>query len=188
MIVPFRYREAHSSMKYSEVFPCRDCCRCFGLSLLFIHNVSGLPVIVAGGLWQSRPHSYLTLGPLHHLAHSQKHTVSERLSQQPPYSDSAGLMLPSLHRLSPARTKAAGNCSASEVKPLSGRNRLSRLCCELLNDVSQVNPFIFTTCAAAEFGEEVADELFLCGRVSRQLSAVGVVGLVGLFSDLRTRR
>lgn len=34
-----------------------------------------------------RPHSYLTLGPLHHLAHSQN-TVSGWVSQQPPYSNS----------------------------------------------------------------------------------------------------
>lgn len=61
-----------------EIFTCRDCCRCFRPSVLFIHNGPRLPVIVAGGLWLSRPHSYLTLGPLHLLAHSQKH-----ISQQP---------------------------------------------------------------------------------------------------------
>lgn len=81
-------------MKYSQVFPSRDCCRCFRLSVLFIHNVPRLSVIVAGRLWLSRPHSYLTLGPLRHLAHSQKHIVSAWLSQQPPCSNSAGLMLP----------------------------------------------------------------------------------------------
>lgn len=66
-----------------EIFTCRDCCRCFRPSVLFIHKGPPLPVIVAGGLRLSRPHSYLTLGPLHLLAHSQKHIVSAWLSQQP---------------------------------------------------------------------------------------------------------
>lgn len=38
---------------------------------------------------------------------------------------------------------------------------------------------------AAELGEEVADERVLRGGVSRQLSDVRVVALVGLFADLR---
>lgn len=80
-------------MKYSDLFPCRDCCRCFRLNILFIPNVSRHPVIVAGGLWHSRPHSYLTPGPFHHLAHSQKHIVSEWLLQPLRYSNSGALML-----------------------------------------------------------------------------------------------
>lgn len=42
--------------------------------------------------------------------------------------------------------------------------------------------------AADELGEEVADEHLLRGRVSRQLSAVGVVGLVRVLADLRAGR
>lgn len=44
---------------------------------------------------------------------------------------------------------------------------------------------MFPACFPAELGEEVADEHLLCGRVSRQLSAVGVVGLVGVLADVR---
>lgn len=40
IIAPFQYYSAHSNMKYSGIFLCRDCCRCFWLSVLFIHNVS----------------------------------------------------------------------------------------------------------------------------------------------------
>lgn len=48
-------------------------------------------------------------------------------------------------------------------------------------------PFRSLTRAAVVFGEEVADEHLLCGRVSRQLPAVGVVGLDRVFADLWTR-
>lgn len=171
-------------MKYSQVFPTRDGCRCFRLSVLFIHNGPGLSVIVAGRLWLSRPHSYLTLGPLHHLARLQKHIVSAFTAAsafQLRWPDAAQ------RSLFPARTKASGNCRG--VKLPSGRNRLSWPCSDWMISRCVMNfiPFSFPERAAVEFGEEVADEHLLCGRVSRQLSAVGVVGLVRVFADMWTR-
>lgn len=53
-----------------------------------------------------------------------------------------------------------------------------------LNDLSS---FAFIISISAEFGEELADERLVHRRVSRQLPAVGVVGLVRMFANLWAR-
>lgn len=123
-----------------EIITCRDCCRCFRPSVLFIHNGPRLPVIVAGGLWLSRPHSYLTLGPLHLLAHSQKH-----ISQQP--FDVPTLLAwccPGAVCPRP-KQKASGNCSAERSS-----------CCLAVTD--------WVGCAVTEWFDDVS-WIFVSPRV-----------------------
>lgn len=147
-------------MKYSDLFPCRDCCRCFRLNILFIPNVSRHPVIVAGGLWHSRPHSYLTPGPFHHLAHSQKHIVSEWLLQPLRYSNSGAVQ----HSLSPARTKAPGNCGPQRSSRCLAATDwvVGGVAARLLSVICRQ----FSSCSAVEFGQEVAAEHLLHGGMS----------------------
>lgn len=94
---------------------------------IFRHSCAEIVVVASGRVFYSfimclgscncslqavaeRPHSYLTLGPLHHLAHSQKRSVRIAFTVasifQPCRPDATQLRV-----LPPARAKASGNCS-----------------------------------------------------------------------------
>lgn len=158
-------------------------------ALLFIHNGPRLAVIVAGGLRLSRPHSYLTLGPASSSGSFTKtHCGSVALTAASVFQVRWPRRWPPQPVPAPKQRPlgAVALRGRAAVRLLSGCHRPTQpagsddwtMCCESV--------FLSAPCVTAESGEEVADEHLLHGRVSRQLSAVGVVGLVRVLADVWT--